>query len=279
MLQNNSLADMIILSEKDQLPNIILGVSPCRSGSTILLRVFGANQVLSIFQPFKNLLRWNQIGKPKQFSLKNVFAKNKITNKDIVFIKETLGPYHNYECFFNPLAMLLEAGYPADKITVLLNLRDPITTWSSWKEIWGTKTSLARMLSTFQAMSQINEYAISHNIKCVFYTYELLNKLPTKQLMSKLFNQLKITQKTDIIIDNFDQLPEFGTPGSNIIWPKEPNGVAVDNVHLPVKESKQYHFKSRLPINLSSSEVAQINSSNIQQIYQKFWKISQEMLT
>jgi len=76
--------------DPDKVSPIILSVSPCRSGSTVLLRVFGSSGIQAHYQPIKNTLRWLVQAQEFQWTLPY------IPNQKI-FIKETLGPFLNIE--------------------------------------------------------------------------------------------------------------------------------------------------------------------------------------
>ena len=84
------------LPRPDDMPHLILSVSPCRSGTTVMLRVLGAMGVESYFQPLKNVLRWRLEGEIRPWRL--AAGANRT-----VYLNETLGPYTFAEATFNPL--------------------------------------------------------------------------------------------------------------------------------------------------------------------------------
>ena len=125
----------IDIGDPDRVPKVILGAAPARSGSTVLMRVFGTSGVEAHFQQLKNVLRWLMQGETNSFNLPQ-------TPNRTLFLKETLGPYSTQEAAFNPLTVLLEAGYPPEKLLFCVIGRHPLSTWASWKHWFGKSTSL-----------------------------------------------------------------------------------------------------------------------------------------
>ncbi|NOR51464.1 MAG: hypothetical protein GQ470_02490, partial [Gammaproteobacteria bacterium] len=114
---------------------IILSISPCRSGSTVILRAFGALGVESHLQPLKNLLRWRSLGKRHCWQPRDNALK-------LIYIKETLGPFTEAETRFDPLSLLLATGISAERVSLLVLGRLPLETWASWRLWWPERTSI-----------------------------------------------------------------------------------------------------------------------------------------
>ena len=100
------------------LPHLYYGCGRARGGSTALTNVFGMAGMPSYYQPVKSILRHvlNGMTGPAW----DVGAGSKH-----VFAKETFGPYTLAECLFQPLDMLIAAGYPAHKIDLIVFDREP----------------------------------------------------------------------------------------------------------------------------------------------------------
>jgi hypothetical protein len=79
LVQRVSLANLAVDSR------IILTIAPCRSGTTAMLRAFGALGIESYLQPLKNLLRWQAVGEERVWCPGG-------TGRTL-FIKETLGSF------------------------------------------------------------------------------------------------------------------------------------------------------------------------------------------
>ena len=52
------IVNRIKIDDNKNIPDIILTIGHCRSGTTALLRLFGATGIDSYFQPIKTILRW-----------------------------------------------------------------------------------------------------------------------------------------------------------------------------------------------------------------------------
>ncbi len=121
----------IVVPKKEEIPNIVLIVAPCRSGTSTLLKAFSASADMAYYQPLKSLMR---AGRPQL-----VIPKKAKT----IVIKETLGPWRMEESVMDPLALLLKAGVPKGKIILIPLLREPVEAYDSWlKYAAGTDTKL-----------------------------------------------------------------------------------------------------------------------------------------
>ncbi len=114
------------------LPRIILCWSKCRAGSTAFANLLGRAGVPAFYQPLKALLRYRLVaGELPDWRLPE--------DTGTVCIKETSGPYTVAECLFNPLSVLLDAGYPAARITLVTLEREPLASLDSWLRKWGAR--------------------------------------------------------------------------------------------------------------------------------------------
>jgi hypothetical protein len=103
----------------DAFPVLYCGWGRCRVGSTALANLFGAAGLPSFFQPIKAVLR-------------NVLTDSRCLPWQLphaavephIFCKDVGGPYLMAECLYIPLQMLIEAGYPADRLHLIMLDRD-----------------------------------------------------------------------------------------------------------------------------------------------------------
>ena len=204
-------------------PNLILGVGPARSGSTVMMRVFGASGVEAHFQQLKNVLRWLMQGEEFSFSLPQ-------TPGQTLFLKETIGPYSIQEAAFNPLTVLLEAGYPPEKLQFCVIGRHPLSTWASWKHWFRENTSLELFKTANQTVENMRLQAMRLGLLTTNLVYELLYEQAPETVINRFFTRLGIPF-TSIACRGWENLPAFGDPGSNIILPEEPEIFVVPHVH------------------------------------------------
>ena len=108
---------------KCDIPIMIVGVGPGRVASTALALLMASQNgiALSYYQPWKTLIRHGlDYGQ---------FCVPELPN-GAVFAKETLGPFNEAEQF-DPVELLLKAGYPPEKIHPIVFLRDPLAVYKS----------------------------------------------------------------------------------------------------------------------------------------------------
>ncbi len=178
-----------------QIPNIILGVGPCRSGTTAMLRVFAEAGIDAWSQPIKTTLRDFLNGKPNPY----VFT---VPDKPVIFIKETLGADTREESTLNPLAVLLDAGVPAEKLHVLALTREPLATVDSWIRVIKKSSPeelVAHALQAITTTARIKQQADRLGISTNSFVYESLRDNQPSSVIEKLFNRLGLPFSSSIL--------------------------------------------------------------------------------
>lgn len=222
------------ISSVSDIPSIILSVSPCRSGSTVMLRIMGAMGVQSYFQPLKNLLRWQIYGQPQQWSIP--CGKN-----EIVYLKETLGPYSIEESTFNPLSFLIDSGVPPQKIHLWLYGRHPLACYTSWQKWWHGRTTINRFIESYYTCDQIYHQAQAAGISTSCLTYEAFKQYPPDMVVKKIANRFNLTY-TPTAIKNWDTCPKFGHAGSNVFLPIEPEAFISPKIHDSIHNASEFTY-------------------------------------
>lgn len=110
----------------DDCPDLIISLSPGRSGSTGLLAEFMCNPYIGrgFYQPWKTLIRHGNI-------YGNFIIPTKTTGIEAIFTKDTLGPFSIEHEEFDPVELLIRSGYPLSKIKLILVIREPLSTFMS----------------------------------------------------------------------------------------------------------------------------------------------------
>jgi hypothetical protein len=222
------------------LPRIILAVAPCRSGTTVQLRMFSAIGIPSYYQPLKAIMRREAQGMKGDFE---------IPREDTIFIKETLGPYSHAESTFNPLDVLLKAGYPNDKVTLLIELREPLSTLTSWIEadlsLRENRTALfANFITAYKTIPQILQQAQESEVQFVPYLYEVQRDTDPTDAAAGLFSSLHLVY-TDSVVAGWEHLPQFGTLESRIFYPLEPSLYHNDSQHDVAATSQRLGYTKK----------------------------------
>lgn len=207
-------------------PDIILSIAPCRSGTTAQLRVFAENGIPAMYQPTKALLRSAMAGEQANFSIPQ--AKR-------VFIKETLGPYTREESTIDPLEILLLAGVPEEKITLITMMRNPINTACSWLEQFAfgadKPTLLDNLCAAYDTASQIHDRSGEVGINEYPFVYEALRDNDPALVIERLFNILGLPFDEKSLL-GWEHLPPMGSEESGIWFAKEPAQYTSVHGHL-----------------------------------------------
>ena len=222
------------LPRPDDMPRLILSISPCRSGTTVMLRVMGAMGVESHFQPLKNVLRWRLEGEIRPWRLAAGARRT-------VYLKETLGPYTFAEATFNPLQLLLEAGVPAAKLHILIHGRHPLATWASWQKWWRGQTTLDYLLAAYQTTEKIRQQALATNLAITTLVYEAFDQISPTAVVKQLARRLQVPF-TEKAISQWATLPAFGPSQSNVVLPEEPARFITPGIHDRVHQAKAFVF-------------------------------------
>lgn len=258
----SELLPTLIIPPPHDIPRIILSVSPCRSGTTVMLRVMGAMGAAAYFQPLKNLLRWQMQNKPFTWGLPTGASQT-------VYLKETLGPYTLAESIFNPLSLLLEAGVPPHKLHVWLYGRYPLNSYASWLKWWRGKTDITYFIASYHTLAAIYEQATQANIPTTTLTYEIFDNYLPSVIIQRLSRRFGLPY-TEQAVEGWEQLPAFGSPGSNIFLPQEPPIFITPGIHDAVHQATQFLYQSMPPQALeviSQDEQQQMEQAGLFALY------------
>lgn len=255
----------IVLEDPAEAPNIILSVSPCRSGTSALGRVFSAAGVLSYYQQLKTILRWKMQGK-------DIYWKVPCLPHTNIFLKETLGPYTEVEALFNPLNILLGVGYPPEKLHIQIFVRHPLNTWVSWDKWWNGATSIDNFIKAYITTEKVREQAEREGIPVTTVVYEALKYYDAGSVMKRVFGRFGIPYSS-IAVKGWQTLPEFGTPESLICYPEKPPVFNVPGILDAAKRADEFVYSSKDSdvCCLDENAVHQIEEAGLTDIYEK-WK-------
>ncbi|MFQ5616530.1 MAG: hypothetical protein ACE5GO_08735 [Anaerolineales bacterium] len=250
---------------------VILSVSPCRSGTTVFLRVFGASGIQSHYQELKNVLRWQMQAGEAEWQIPQL-PTDGAHPSETIYLKETLGPYTETEACFNPLDVLLKAGVPPEKLHIVVIGRAPFDTWASWDAWWRGVTSVDWFILAYQTTEQIRRQAYQYQIPVTVFIYEAIRDNGPGKAIGTLFNHLGIPYSS-IAVGGWQALPAFGMPGSNIILPEEPPAFIVPDLHLLVEQADglTYYARNQSFQRVDPNDWKKIKHSDVSSIYE-IWR-------
>lgn len=248
--------------DPDAAPTIYLAVAPCRSGTTAQLRPFAQRGIDAHYQPLKAIER-----RLMHRDTSAVFTIPSSKEKEAILIKETIGPYTQTESQFNPLDALLHAGYPAEKIKLLVEMRDPLNTLASWMENFSHITSrdalTANFITSVQTVSGIYESANTQGIETVPFVYESLRDNKPENALASLLGELGVSAPV---------IPEINV-NDYIFFAEEPAMYSPPRLHEKFKEeeSLKYFPKSEksLKREISAQQRRALINAGIPTFYEK----------
>lgn len=253
-------------------PDIFLLVGPCRSGTTAQAKVFRASGILAHHQPLKSVLRCLLQDQEETYTLPEVPQ---------LLLRETLGPYTLAEASLDPVTILLKAGVPREKLHVILMVREPLSTLTSWKEFFSfnrdSETLVKNFIEAYRTVQRIRQEALSHKLFMLHYVYEALRDNDPALVNEKLFSQLGM----EIVYRDIDwkMLAPFASTDEHDSIPTEPAVYASPRLQtLRAREAEAsglvYAAKSIAAIDQTNAlqDVARIREAKISDIYENFRK-------
>jgi hypothetical protein len=244
------------------LPTLILILGKCRVGSTPLANLFGLAGIPTIYQPLKTALRHALSGEQ--------LPPWRLADDPVMVIKETAGPYVFPECCFNPLKVLLEAGYPAERLKVVFLERDPCLTFDSWLRHWSERCLPEALLTNFALASlnvqHVEGFAIDAQVERHHFAYDLSQIGPV--VIPRLFERLGLLSHYDpAILANW--MPGDSHVGSNtgITYSAQPENYTIQGVHA---QQPYFGYIERQPHRLQPHQIHLIQASGLVTLHQRF---------
>lgn len=246
-------------------PTIIVGWGKCRVGSTALTNLFGIAGILAYYNPIKTAVRHFVLNSPAE-----AWHVPSRAEHNFVFAKEMSGPYFLADCTVNPLQILVEAGYPASRIELLVLDRDPYRSLAGWLNIWGHLLSQERLvqhyvLSALNAI-RIKEFAIKVGIRTSHYVYEA-SRIPDMAI-SKMFRRFGVQQLyRGEVVDGWNERGALASEHSKIIFPVLPQPIkTIPGMHA---SEPRYLYKERSADRISSEHKALIERTGVIECYRE----------
>jgi adenylylsulfate kinase len=247
----------------DDLPTIVFSWGKCRVGSTALTNLFGIADIPAYYNSIKTPVRHfllNSVGDPWEIPQRS--------EHEFIFTKNMSGPYHLVDCTVNSLQILVEAGYPAHRIELLVLDRDPYRALDSWLNIWGhliphDKLVQHYVLSALNAIA-IKAYAARVGIRTSHYVYET-TRIPD-QTVSRIFRRLGVQRGSDVV-ENWNEKGALESKHSKIIFPRLPEPLQ----HIPGMHASEsrYLYKERSANRISAQYRALIEQTGVIERYRE----------
>lgn len=282
----------IVIGQGFEIPNIILAIAPCRSGTTAMLRVFAQSGIPAVSQPFKTIHRQLAKGQINESTTWSVPPASRM------FIKETIGPFGEGESTINILNLVVQlfASFkPLDcqevdalalarkHLHIIIMGRHPLDTWHSWVRTfedfhtveglqngWYYQMSRSELLTNFllsyQSTEQMALYAERCGIPLSYYVYEA--NLEASKAMTALFLRLGIRETPQT--NGWGSQSLLGHPGSLVSLPGDHSTQFTTGIFRKVNNSSGLVYFAGSASQLPTNEKMAITEAGIEQIYEKW---------
>ncbi|MEH2586237.1 sulfotransferase family protein [Bradyrhizobium sp. AZCC 1721] len=243
-------------------PMLYFACGKARVGSTALSNLFGMIGMPSYYQPLKAILRDALVGQ----SLTPWIVPSATDEPDI-FSKETIGPYVLAESLFNPLQLLIEAGYPQARLHLIMLDREPASALASWLEKLISRAPESTLLQHYviAALSavRVESYAKRQGVPVTHYVYEV-----SKEAISSvrvLFDRLGLSSSfTENAVTSWREPGQVQVNNARVIFPSEATIYKVPNLHT---SDSAYRYQCRATASLSEAQLDILERCGVNDAY------------
>lgn len=232
-----------------QKPRVVLLLAPCRSGTTALSRAIAYANVPVLYQKVKEALRLSlldRLGEKLSQKERDYFHVNStvsqslsVPNHEVIFMKETFGGAHPLESFFDPLGVLLKAGWRGEDITLVTMVREPLATFASWVKNWGHIANRKQLLQNYnyaiEAIKHSEVVAKENGVKIVPLDFELFGRAYASEVLHYLFRECNLSRSAQTIesaVNGWNCRPNFLESDIGMLMPQGDAHISyLKNVH------------------------------------------------
>jgi hypothetical protein len=249
---------------EDDFPTVFCAWGKCRVGSTALTNLFGVAGLPSYYQPVKTIARHRLTGGDGDpWILPDPAAQPHL------FCKEMAGPYVLAECLYIPLQPLIEAGYPASKLHLIVLDRDPARSLASWLNKWPDRVAEDRLVANYVIAAlnavRVTAYARRHGVATTHYVYEASKEAVPS--MAALFERLGLGHRfTPEVVTDWKEMGQLESKNAQVIYPREPAVYHMTGLH---SSDTAYRYRERSTHTLSPSQIELLARCGVGDIYRQ----------
>ncbi|WP_247894574.1 sulfotransferase family protein [Azospirillum sp. B510] len=244
----------------EEFPDLHCAWGRARVGSTALANLFGMVGLPAYYQPVKAVLRNALTGtRPDSWTPRS--------GDGPLFIKDVAGPYLIAECLYVPLEILLQAGYPADRLHLIILDRDPVQSLASWLEKWSERVSHDRLLGNFILATlnviRVEACARRCGVPVTHYVHEA-SRRPVVAAEA-LFRHLGLGDRfTATAVTDWRTIDALDGETSQVIFPDEPDVYHVPGLH---KTEPEYRYRHRDTQGLTDADLDLLDRFSLPELY------------
>jgi hypothetical protein len=227
-----------------------------------MANLFGMAGIPSFYQPVKTMARFELSGTSgAQWTLP--------PGDSILFSKETSGPYTYCEALLNPVQCIIEAGWPADRLHLLILDRNPISSLDSWIEKWKERTGRVDLVQNYILSTanyvRMRSYAEQNDIAMSHFPYEA-SKNP-HQVIRHVFSRAGAGDRyDDEILHGWGAAGDLNSGAARICYPREPRQYVVPSLH---SSSDSYRYQERAIMHLTPEEISVASQKQVDESYRE----------
>ncbi|MBB6255087.1 sulfotransferase family protein [Nitrospirillum iridis] len=251
-------------AERD-FPQLTCAWGRARVGSTALANLFGVAGLPSYYQPTKAIMRHVlAAGTPGPWIVPLA------DQAPHIFCKDVAGPYLTAECLYIPLRMLIEAGYPADRLHLVMLDREPVHALASWLRKWSHRISHDQLLENFVIASlnagRVEAYARREGVPVTHYVYEATRQ-PVLSAAA-LFHRLGLSDYfTSETVTGWQRMDSLDDASSRIIFPVEPDAYAAPGLHHQPGGIGCYAYQDRDHGAVTEADIDLLRRYGVDEVY------------
>ncbi len=246
----------------DEFPMLYCGWGKARVGSTALVNLFGIAGLPAYYQPVKAVLRHALTGGAKTPWILPAAAVH-----PHVFSKDVAGPYLLAECLYIPLQMLIEAGYPVQKLHLIMLDREPAKALASWLAKWSDRVPEATLVKHYVVAAlnaiRVERYARAQGVAVTHYVYEASRNAVAS--VRSLFNRIGLARLfSDAAVTDWCEMGQLESETARIIYPDEPAVYAVPGLH---GSDTGYKYRDRASIAVTDGYLDMLERTGVHDLY------------
>ncbi|MEE3627713.1 sulfotransferase family protein [Nitrospirillum sp. BR 11752] len=248
-------------------PQLTCAWGRARVGSTALANLFGVAGLPSYYQPTKAIMRHVlAAGTPGPWVVPLA------DQAPHIFCKDVAGPYLTAECLYVPLRMLIEAGYPASRLHLVVLDRQPLHGLASWLRKWSHRMGREQLMENFVIASlnavRVAAYARRQGVPVTHYVYEATRQpVPAAKA---LFSRVGLGDRfTPEMVTHWQRMDSLDGAGSSVIFPDEPDAYAAPGLHHQAGGVASYGYQDRDRGSVTDADLDLLHRFGVEEVYQR----------
>ncbi|WP_044563503.1 sulfotransferase family protein [Azospirillum sp. B4] len=251
-------------SERD-FPHLTCAWGRARVGSTAMANLFGVAGLPSYYQPTKAVMRHVLAADSP-----GPWAIPLSDRSPHIFCKDVAGPYLTAECLYIPLQMLIEAGYPASRLHLVMLDRDPVHALASWLRKWSHRIARDQLLENFVIATlntvRVENYARRQGVAVTHYVHEAARQpvLSSAALFGRLGLSDYFTPET---VTGWQRMDSLDDSQSRILFPVEPEAYAAPGLHHQAGGIDCYAYQDRDCGTVTDADLDLLRRHGVDEVY------------